>query len=155
MGKGGHSEPWGMPQVGSLKPQGSHVFNDGRRARWSGRETFMLGGAWKDGRRALNVTLRSSAFIPSFPGGLGIRGVGAQLWNSLSIVISAACQVVYLVQFTGRALLSIEKSLAPCESNHHGRHTSKREHTAASEKPAPHSGTSVHEYAFPTSDAAA
>lgn len=47
-------------------------------------------------------------------------------------------------------MLSIEKSLAPCESNHHGRHTSKREHTAASEKPAPHSGSSVHEYAFPT-----
>lgn len=35
------------------------------------------------------------------------------------------------MQFTGRALLNVEKSLAPCESNHHGRQTSKREHTAA------------------------
>lgn len=109
---------------------------------------------WVRWWKALNATLRSLASILHFPVDLGIRG-WEQLWNSLSMVISAACQVVYLVQFTGRALLSVEKSLAPCESNHHGRHTSKREHTAASEKPAPHSGNSVHEYAFPTSDAAA
>lgn len=75
----GDSALWGMSKVESPTQQGLHVFRDQRRAQWGGQPTVMLGSAWKDRWKALNVTLRSLAFILHFPGGLGIWGVGATM----------------------------------------------------------------------------